>query len=301
MIETSLSANPASPRAAPVVAVPGEQAFALARRAPDGVAGRAGFPVAPHVHPDMLQIILAMSGNCCFTIDGERHQVEAPCLITVPGGGVHGFEVGPAVRGWAVTIAHQRVLDLVVNRGLDIGFLLRRSYIAGFGTNRRCLHDLAIALRNLCGESGGGLDGEAVCVEALQRIVLVHVLRTIRQGQEPGGSKDNRDRDLFLEFRAMVERIFLTERGMARYVAALRCSHVRLNRACMRFAGLSAKGVILDRLADEARRRLIYTTSSATQIGYALGFAEPSYFVRFFRRHTGMTPGQFRKANTSGR
>lgn len=134
-----------------------------------------------------------------------------------------------------------------------------------------------------------------MCVEALQRIVLVQVLRTVRQGLEPGGESDGRDRELFLEFRALVERRFLTERGMAAYIAALKCSQVRLNRACLRFAGLSAKGVILDRLADEARRRLVFTTASATQIGYALGFAEPSYFVRFFRRHTGLTPGQFRK------
>lgn len=300
MIESKPSAGAESPRVSQVRAVPGEQAFALGRHSPDGLAEQASFPVAPHVHPDMLQIFLAMSGGCHFTIDGERHRVDGPCLITVPGGGVHGFEVGPSVRGWAATIAHHRVLDLVVNRGLDIGFLLRRSHIAGFGADRKCLHDLAIMLRNLCRESGGGLDGETVCVEALQRIVLVQVLRAIRQGHEPGGARDDRDRELFLEFRAMVERQFLSERRMAVYVAALKCSHVRLNRACMRFAGLSAKGVILDRLADEARRQLIFTTASATQVGYALGFAEPSYFVRFFRRHTGTTPGMFRKNNTSG-
>ena len=225
---------------------------------------------------------------------------EAPCLITVPGGGVHGFEVGPSVRGWATTISHHRVLDLVVNRGLDLGFLLHRSHVREFGANRKYLHDLAILLRNLCQETGGGLDGEAACVEALQRIVLVQVLRTIRQGHESGGVTHDRDRELFLAFRTLVERQFLSDRSVAAYVAALKCSHARLNRACMRFAGLSAKGVILDRLADEARRQLAFTTVSATQVGYALGFAEPSYFVRFFRRHTGTTPGQFRKNNASG-
>jgi AraC family transcriptional activator of pobA len=62
----------------------------------------------------------------------------------------------------------------------------------------------------------------------------------------------------------------------------------------VRFAGQSAKGVILERLAEEAQRRLIFTRASATKIGYALGFVEPSYFLRFFRKRTGMTPAQYR-------
>ncbi len=300
MIDRKAAADTTPLRTSRVRAVPGEQAFVLTRHAPGERADPAAFPAVPHVHPDMLQIILAMSGDCHFTIDGERHRIEAPCLITIPGGGVHGFEVGPSVRGWAAAIAHHRVLDLVVNRGLDIGFLLRRAHIARFGADRTCLHDLALLLRNLCREAGGGHEGEAVCVEALQRMVLVQVLRAIRQGHEPGSARDDRDRELFLAFRAMVERQFLSERRMAVYVAALKCSHVRLNRACLRFAGLSAKGVILDRLADEARRQLVFTTASATQIGYALGFAEPSYFVRFFRRHAGATPGAFRKNHAAG-
>ena len=38
---------------------------------------QAGSLVAPHVHHDMLQIILAMSGDCPFTIDDERHEVRS--------------------------------------------------------------------------------------------------------------------------------------------------------------------------------------------------------------------------------
>ena len=70
----------------------------------------------PHVHPDMLQILLATSGACFCEIDGMRLAGRAPMLITIPGGGVHGFETDGASTGWAATIAHARVLDLVVNR-----------------------------------------------------------------------------------------------------------------------------------------------------------------------------------------
>lgn len=282
-----------------VCSIPGEQAFLLADQLPQGAVRDAGFPVGPHVHPDTLQIILAISGDCSFTIDGEHHEVEAPCLITVPGGGVHAFEVGPGVSGWAATIAHHRVLDLVVNRSLDMGFLLRRSHIVGAGIDPARIRELAASLRDLCREWNSGQEGRDACIEALQRIVLIQVMRLIRLGQEADVALGERDRELFLAFRALVERQFVSERRTTAYVAALKCTNGRLNRACMRFAGLSAKGVILDRLADEAKRQLVFTSSSATRIGYALGFAEPSYFVRFFRRQTGTTPSQFRNASRS--
>ncbi len=189
MSESNPSASAALPRAAQVLAVPGEQAFPLRPPTPGSWVDRAGSLVAPHVHHDMLQIILAMSGDCTFMIDDERHEVRAPCLITVPGGGVHSFEVGPSVRGWATIISHHRVLDLVVNRGLDLGFLLHRSHVTEFGANRKYLHDLAISLRNLCQETGGGLDGEAVCVEALQRIVLCRSCEQFGKGTNPAAQR----------------------------------------------------------------------------------------------------------------
>jgi AraC family transcriptional activator of pobA len=50
------------------------------------------------------------------------------------------------------------------------------------------------------------------------------------------------------------------------------------------------------RLLMEAQRLLIYTSASAVQIAAELGFQDPAYFSRFFKRHTGLTPLAFRQA-----
>jgi AraC-like DNA-binding protein len=39
----------------------------------------------------------------------------------------------------------------------------------------------------------------------------------------------------------------------------------------------------------------VFTTAPAAHIAARLGFPEPSYFTRFFRRQNGMTPGDFRQ------
>jgi AraC family transcriptional regulator, transcriptional activator of pobA len=41
---------------------------------------------------------------------------------------------------------------------------------------------------------------------------------------------------------------------------------------------------------------LLYTDESAARVAASLGFDDPSYFSRFFRRETGQTPKEFRGA-----
>lgn len=47
----------------------------------------------------------------------------------------------------------------------------------------------------------------------------------------------------------------------------------------------------------EARRKLTYVPASVSSIAYELGYQDAAYFSRAFKRHSGMTPTQFRKEN----
>ena len=64
-----------------------------------------------------------------------------------------------------------------------------------------------------------------------------------------------------------------------------------------RALGLSAGELIRTRLLAEARRRLLYSDRPACDIAHELGFEDPSYFGRFFRRGTGKSPQRFRQAS----
>jgi AraC family transcriptional activator of pobA len=50
----------------------------------------------------------------------------------------------------------------------------------------------------------------------------------------------------------------------------------------------------------EARRRLVYAASSVSGIAGELGFKDPAYFSRFFRRHSGVSPVDFRRRHFGG-
>jgi AraC family transcriptional activator of pobA len=62
-----------------------------------------------------------------------------------------------------------------------------------------------------------------------------------------------------------------------------------------RIAQKSALELIHERLLLEAKRNLIYTSTSISELSYAIGFSDPAYFTRFFKKATGEAPKAFRK------
>jgi AraC family transcriptional activator of pobA len=51
-----------------------------------------------------------------------------------------------------------------------------------------------------------------------------------------------------------------------------------------------------ERLTREACRRLLYVAAPANSLALELGFEDPAYFSRFFRRQTGLSPQKWRAA-----
>lgn len=80
------------------------------------------------------------------------------------------------------------------------------------------------------------------------------------------------------------------------YAGRLHATSRYLNLLCQQALGQSASRVIAQRLAHEAKRQLLFTPNTVAQIAGALGFADPSYFSKFYRQQTGRTPGAYRQS-----
>ncbi len=105
---------------------------------------------------------------------------------------------------------------------------------------------------------------------------------------------------LVQRYQELVEQDFRRIHRTAHYAKKLAITSGHLTSLCNTHLGRSAKRVLQDRITVEARRLLLYSDRTAESIAQHLGFADPSYFSRFFRRMSGMTPGQFR-ARARGR
>ena len=98
----------------------------------------------------------------------------------------------------------------------------------------------------------------------------------------------------FARFRRRLESGHPQSRRVEDYAEEMGCSVRTLTRASLAVTGRTAKQVVDDRVALEARRLLACTPMSVAEVGRHLGFPEPTNFGRFFHREVGMSPGQFR-------
>jgi len=103
-------------------------------------------------------------------------------------------------------------------------------------------------------------------------------------------------------FTELLERQFPIETPSQRFSLrsasdfALRLSvHVNhLNRAIRETTGKTTTDHIAERLLSEAKSLLKHTDWNIAEIGYCLGFEEPTHFNNFFKKQTQTTPSSFR-------
>lgn len=85
----------------------------------------------------------------------------------------------------------------------------------------------------------------------------------------------------FVRFRQLLEKHFREIHTVKEYAEMLHVSTRTLFHYVAQSAHLTPLQVINDRVVLEAKRQLQHSTLSIKEIGYQLGFEDPSYFVKF--------------------
>lgn len=109
--------------------------------------------------------------------------------------------------------------------------------------------------------------------------------------------KDNdasADQLLLKNFQSKINECFREMREVGDYASLLHISAGHLSEVVKRQSGKPAIKHIHERMILEARRLLFHTHHSLKEIAFDLGFSEASYFNRFFKRETGLTPAEYR-------
>ncbi|OXG07101.1 AraC-like DNA-binding protein [Flavobacterium araucananum] len=81
------------------------------------------------------------------------------------------------------------------------------------------------------------------------------------------------------------------------YAGLMQISSRTLSDLTSQLLDKSPSEMIHERIIKEAQRMLLDTTYNISKIGYFLGFDDDSYFVKYFKKHTSLSPLEFRKFN----
>jgi AraC family transcriptional activator of pobA len=250
--------------------------------------------IAPHTHRGLYQCLFVASGPATTHVDENHAQLSGPALVILPPGCVHAFSFSAQTEGHVLTIAPE-----VLFEGTDAA--ARASFEALFAVPHvlRFEPRAALALRlqplfQRVWEEYRAPDGHGspVCVW-LARSILWLIGQELQRRHELDATT-HRAHQSFTRFQALIELHYPEHWPISRYARQIGMSEGRLNRLCRAQRERSAFELLQQRLLREARRRLAYVGMSVAQVARELGFRDPAYFCRFFKRHTGLSPSRFR-------
>ena len=106
---------------------------------------------------------------------------------------------------------------------------------------------------------------------------------------------ESEGKGLYDSFFELLAKEDLVRNKVSYYAKILNTSPQNLNAACRKAIKQSAAEVLSGHILDQAKRLLIYTNNSVTEIAASLDFGDTSHFVKYFKRLTGFTPQAYRK------
>lgn len=134
--------------------------------------------------------------------------------------------------------------------------------------------------------------GRDEVIRAYLKIFLLQAARMIAFEKDYSGTPKNK----FKEFRVALDKQITSTHGVAAYASMLSTSVKCLNDLTKEASGKTASQLVKERLLLESMRKLYNAAASIKEISFELGFEDPAYFSRFFKKSSGLSPQQFRES-----
>jgi len=255
---------------------------------------RAQRDVRPAHRHDFYKVGLVTGGRGRVSADFGDFAIRPPMLLHFAPGVVHGWQPDQLPRGYVINFdraffgqdAHDQA-EIVENKLFCVHTGPRVLSINA--SQRARFEQLAQAIER---ESAGRGAEHAAALRSYLRIWLIEAGRIAAELQ-PARWND-RNTALINRFLCMVGENYKTLSSVSEYAARLQVTSNHLNETVRRTMGKTAGQVIRGRMLLEAKRLLLHSDLSVSEIAYHLSFEDPSYFARFFRKQTGQAPAEFR-------
>ena len=242
--------------------------------------------LAPHRHARLHQLLLIQAGGGEVQLDDATFKLSAGSLVNIPPGHVHAFRFERGTQGWVTTFADE-LLDDLFNRVGDVRRDLAQACVL------KADNAMTWVMAHIWVEFSAQDKARALVLRGLSASLLGWVARQMACDESNAVAPS--DSNLVQRFAALIEQHFLEHWQVNDYAKALSISPTHLSRLARATSGQSALRMIEARIMREARRNLAYTHLSISTIAYSLGYADPAYFSRVFKRDAGVSPKVFRE------
>jgi AraC-like DNA-binding protein len=235
----------------------------------------------PHKHNGYFEIIYLSQGGGTHYIDHNPYPIKPPTVFTINKEQVHHWDMTLLPAGYVLLLKKE-----FVDKSLDKE--LKRLLTTMSKQPTISLQDSSVIDKIFEALTA---ENSFTVTEGLLKALLAKIIDSTISKLQRLTSNQN----LYLQFRELLSEHGAITTQVAHYANLLHTSPQNLNASCQKTNNQTASEVIAESIISEAKRLLIYTDQTVTQIAHTLGFVDTSHFVKYFKRYTAKTPVTFRR------
>lgn len=251
----------------------------------------------PHIH-SYYQIIWFQSGRGTHFVDFKPYEVPSDCIFFIAKNQVHYFDDNINYTGYLLHFNE----SCIIHTDSEVAFFLKCNFFNNLIQSPCCAIDerlhtilanyIAQIVAELCTENGLG---RTELLRGYLKAFLIQVQRFKNNHYKPALVTDEKRLQL-LKFINLVDEHYKEGLSVAGYANLLHISTRTLSDVTGMLLYKTPSQMIQERMIIEAQRLLLHSELNINQVGYRLGFEDASYFVKYFKKHTGIAPTDFRKS-----
>lgn len=252
---------------------------------------------APHIH-SFYEILWFQEGTGIHTVDFIDYEVKPGTIFFLSPGQIHHFDHSKDYKGIAIKMCTDFMKDEDGMNNLFLKYNVFHTFdtIPCYNIDDKTSEILKALVLEM--EAEAQHSGEFGNIDILKSLLRIFLVKIQRYGMQEGELRlDNLKpmHMLFIQFRRLVEQEYTHLHTVQEYADALNVAVRTLNKCVNECSHKSPLAFIMDRVMLEAKRMVRYTNMMFKEIAFELGYDDPSYFVKLFKRQTGYLPSDFRE------
>lgn len=240
----------------------------------------------PHKHNKYLEFVYFTKATGFHVIDHFKIEITNPIFFVVRKEQIHYWNLTSEPEGYVIIIK-----EAFIEQCVDIEIKQQLTKISAFPYLNTEDNITIEQLFQLLISQNKSKKNKTI-VEGLMKVLLTKLLQVENK-------KPSINLSIYQEFIELLSKQEKLSNSVKHYADMLNTSPQNLNTNCRNESGKSASEILSDFILSEAKRLLLYTEKNISEIAYSLSFRDNSHFTKYFKRHVGKTPSEFKNKTPS--
>jgi AraC-like DNA-binding protein len=236
-------------------------------------------------------ILVLQDGSGKHEIDFTDYKVQDNTVFFLRPGQVHQLELKAGSTGYLVEFDSQFYSPKEQASGQRLRTAGHKNFCR-MEVSR--FNKLQAILSSMFQEQTNKEEGYREVIKSSLDIFLIVLMRQSSNPKRQPTITNSYIQERFEEFLELLDKHITTHKQVSQYTDLMSLSAYQLNDITRSAVDKTASALINDHIILEAKRYLLATPNQVKDIADQLGYEDYSYFIRFFKKHTGYSPEAFR-------